>query len=459
MTKIEWASLGLPKGVTWNPIRARNVMTGKRGWHCEKVSPACEHCYAEALNVKAGDTGGTGLPYKPGHRQRGDVEIFLDEKTLLQPLSWRAPRGVFVCSMSDIFGDWVKDEWLDRIFAVMALCPKHRFALLTKRPKRMRSYLQSSVECFHASGQWREDMEALAGELTGSPCAAGLFEDCDWPLPNVWLGVTAEDQPRADERIPDLLATPAAMRFVSIEPMLGAIDMSPYIRATRRSERDWADFDWPSWVPEIVQKQVMDFWRKDWNRGPSAWLRSSIENGHPPLGTIGKYHVVRNGEPLVEGRFVHAWNNIGRVIDEAGNVHCVSAGQWQTPNPYIDWVICGGESGPAARPMHPAWARSLRDQCSAAEVPFFFKQWGRWEIAEELGDREEGTNFWRFPDGDEFRIVSDGHDIVLCAAEEGREPCKIWRDYWADGHGHLAKTGKAGRLLDGKEYSEFPEAR
>lgn len=307
MSKIEWATLGLPKGVTWNPIRARNAQTGKRGWHCEKVSPACEHCYAESLNAKAGDTGGTGLPYKPGHRQNGDTEIYFDEKTLLQPLSWRAPRGVFVCSMTDVFGDWVKDEWLDRIFAVIALCPQHRFALLTKRPKRMRDYIGTRA------GDWmivlpeafgpgelpitKHHVVARLGETT--PEHRALYHvdaPVCWPLPNVWLGVTAEDQQRADERIPDLLATPAAVRFVSIEPMLGPVDLT------------------------------------------------RVDGG--------------SIDPEAKGIKVDALRG-GRLSKTPWHLH---------------WVICGGESGPDARPMNPAWARSLRDQCEAAGVAFFAKQ-------------------------------------------------------------------------------------
>src|SRR6185295_1326030 len=113
-TKIEWTD------ATWNPIRARNTKTGKTGWFCTHVSEGCANCYAERINVKPGATGGTGLPYKPGHLANGDVELFLDENTLTQPLRWRAPRMVFVCSMTDLFADFVPDEWLDRIFAVMA---------------------------------------------------------------------------------------------------------------------------------------------------------------------------------------------------------------------------------------------------------------------------------------------------------------------------------------------------
>src|SRR5206468_2172114 len=139
---------------------------------------------------------------------------------LTQPLRWRAPRMIFVCSMTDIFGDWVTDDELDKIFAVMALCPQHTFQVLTKRAARMREYL--------ASAQERIAAEAMHAAPPGKPITdAGLmwapgsrpstyFEK--WPLPNVWLGVSSEDQPNADARIPELLATPAAVRFVSYEP-------------------------------------------------------------------------------------------------------------------------------------------------------------------------------------------------------------------------------------------------
>lgn len=228
MTKIEWASLGLPKGVTWNPIRARNAKTGKRGWHCEHVSEACRNCYAERLNTKAGDTGGTGLPYKPGHRQNGDTELYLDEKTLLAPLHWKSPRGIFVCSMTDIFGDWVSDEWLDRIYAIEALCPQHRFAHLTKRPERAREYCSAPSR---RPDIWRAaDIIACELNLPEAHPAVGYLRGgasaAHWPPPNVFLGVTAEDQPRADERRDDLkaLADQGWKTFISYEPALGPVD-------------------------------------------------------------------------------------------------------------------------------------------------------------------------------------------------------------------------------------------
>jgi protein gp37 len=210
MTKIEWAHAGTGRGKTWNPIRARDRRSGKPGWHCEKVSPACANCYAERWNMRPG-IGGTGLAYKPGHRAA--VEIYLDEQTLLAPLHWKKPTGVFACSMTDLFADFVPTEWLDKIFAIAALCPQHIFIFLTKRAARMRAYM----ERFN-----RRRADGL-GAAVISFGYDGPLEVLRWPLPNVWLGVTAEDQQRANERIPYLLATPAARRFASCEPLLGQI--------------------------------------------------------------------------------------------------------------------------------------------------------------------------------------------------------------------------------------------
>lgn len=131
---------------TWSPVRARLIEiqddgSGKEriGWHCEKVSPACANCYAEALNLRLG----TGRRYhadeyhdpKNTLYRNGDSKVFLDEKLLLAPLHWKRPRRIFLSSMTDIFADFVTDEMLDRIFAVMALCPQHTFQCLTKRPE------------------------------------------------------------------------------------------------------------------------------------------------------------------------------------------------------------------------------------------------------------------------------------------------------------------------------------
>lgn len=226
-TKIQWTE------ATWNPVRATYSTTDgvgqvlKRGWHCERVSPGCQHCYAERLNEKR---FGTGLPYN--RKSRDLVDIYLDEKALTQPLHWRRPRKVFVCSMTDLFGEWVPDETIDRVFAVMALSKSHAFQVLTKRPERMREYVSAARERIAAvirDGKMTTNQLYafdMAGSVEGLP---GTVHGLWWPLPNVWLGTSVEDQERADQRIPYLLATPAAVRFVSAEPLLGPVEFDPYL--------------------------------------------------------------------------------------------------------------------------------------------------------------------------------------------------------------------------------------
>jgi protein gp37 len=204
-TKIEWAD------ATWNPIRARSKVDGQAGWFCEHVSEGCRNCYAERMNTWRG----TGVEFKPGNRKR--VELFLDSKMLAQPLRWRRPRMVFVCSMSDLFADFVPDEWIDRVFSRMGDSRQHKFQVLTKRPKRMREYLAR----FKPDGQGWVTPNGGDGYESACPVA-----EKRWPLPNVWLGTSCEDQATADERIPHLLKTPAAIRFVSYEPALGPVDFT-----------------------------------------------------------------------------------------------------------------------------------------------------------------------------------------------------------------------------------------
>lgn len=201
-TKIEWCD------ATWQPI------TG-----CTIVSPGCTNCYAMRL-------AGTRLKDHPSragltkcingnHVWTGEVRF--NEQWLTQPLKWRTPRKIFVCAHSDLFHESVPDEWIDRVFAVMVLCPQHTFMVLTKRSKRMRNYLEHAN---HRHPGYREIATGIDVAF-----AYRTVERCGWPLPNVMIGVTAENQKCADERIPDLLATPAAKRFVSIEPMLGPVDL------------------------------------------------------------------------------------------------------------------------------------------------------------------------------------------------------------------------------------------
>jgi protein gp37 len=200
-TKIEWAD------ASWNPIRAKNRATGNVGWFCVHKSAGCKHCYAEPINHRLG----TGVAYKAQNLDQ--VEIFLDANTLMQPLRWRRARGIFPCSMSDLFGEFVTDEQIDQVFAVMALCPQHTFFVLTKRSERMRAYIDADRR-----GDIYDACEAIEGR--------GRLGSGEWPLRNVWLGVSCEDQETANERIPHLLDTRAAMRWVSAEPLLGPIDFA-----------------------------------------------------------------------------------------------------------------------------------------------------------------------------------------------------------------------------------------
>jgi protein gp37 len=209
-TKIQWTES------TWNPIRARNQASGKIGWHCEHVTAGCEGCYSEAMNLWVG----TGLPFKPGHRK--DIELFLDEAMLAQPLRWKRPRMIFVCSMTDLFAEFVSDPWIDRMFAVMEACRRHTFQCLTKRPERMSAY-----------------------------CRDRQPE----PPPNVWLGISAEDQPCFDQRWPLLRETPA-LRFISYEPALGPVRLPD-----KGVLPDWVIFGGESGRP--LYRQMDPQWARD----------------------------------------------------------------------------------------------------------------------------------------------------------------------------------------------------
>ena len=209
-TSIQWT------GKTINPIKARRKSDGKKGWACVRVSPGCERCYSETQNKQCGNNSGrhgTGLAYTvPALEQ---VELYLDEDVLLEPLRWREPTNVFPCSMTDWMAEFVLDEWRDKMLAVMALTPQHTYQTLTKRADRQLEYLRSKHE----------------GVLTWAMKFSNraILPSLTWPLRNLWLGVSVEDQPRADERIPLLLQTPAAIRWVSLEPLLGDLDIVRYL--------------------------------------------------------------------------------------------------------------------------------------------------------------------------------------------------------------------------------------
>lgn len=212
---------------TWNPMRG-----------CSRVSSGCEHCYAEG---QANRFKGAGQPYeglvalgKRGPRWSGAVRFV--PHALAEPLGWRAPARVFVDSMSDLFHDGFTNEQIAAVFGVMAAAPRHTFQVLTKRPERMRAWFEWHRQQSEADGEpWipimREAISFLPERIGNQLQEDGIARDGvpelePWPLPNVHLGVSVENQEYADKRIPHLLATPAAVRFLSVEPLLGPVDLN-----------------------------------------------------------------------------------------------------------------------------------------------------------------------------------------------------------------------------------------
>lgn len=335
-TKIEWTD------ATWNPI------TG-----CSVTSPGCKHCYAMQL-------AGTRLKH---HESRigltqdtsaGPVwtgEVRLNSQWLDQPLRWKKPRKIFVCAHSDLFHESVPDEWIDIVLGIMWAClygrdekPSHIFQVLTKRASRMRHYFSTDR---------REAWARAAVNYGGGIDPDGIWDQvmgAEGPHPRIWLGVSVEDQKRADERIPELLATPAAVRWVSAEPMLGPVAIWPY-------------------------------------------TKPHCERHRGPLDADGKCEIC-------EGRGI--WG-LDDHLDESEKAPI---------RPGIDWVIVGGESGSKARPMHPQWVRGLRDQCADAGVSFLFKQWGSWappEVLEE--DTKEALKLRADQTAKNAHVFDDGQQM------------------------------------------------
>lgn len=319
-TGIEWTD------ATWNPV------TG-----CAKVSAGCKHCYAERNWGR--------LQHLPAYAGRAFTNVATHADRLDQPIRWAKRRMIFVNSMSDLFHPAVPDGFIDSVFGVMWAClygrneqDGHIFQVLTKRADRMRDYMRADR---------REAWAKAAVHHGGGIDPDGIYDQVlsfEGPHPRIWLGVSVEDQAAADERIPMLLQTPAAVRWISAEPLLGPVSL--------RLER------------------------------LGHWNALAIKSNQP----------------------------------------------WATTR--LHWVVVGGESGPKARPMHPEWARGLRDQCAAAAVPFLFKQWGEWQP-----------------------VHPSGASIPGCGTTPQREPAFRFE------HGHyFTKVGKklAGRLLDGALHDGYP---
>ena len=272
-TPIEWTD------ATWNPI------TG-----CAVVSPGCTNCYAMRL-------AGTRMKHHPSRvgltqeSKAGPVwtgEVRFNEEWLAQPLRWSKPRMIFVCAHGDLFAEGVPDEWIDRVFAVMALAPQHTFQVLTKRPERMREYL--SADRFKLAERVADAVMYLwdgkiwdHGDRMWDQIYGAIFEH---PLSNVWLGASVEDQRRADERIPVLLDTPAAVRWISAEPLLGPVDlMNVQVGEDCSAEFAEGDPDLEEWGHLNALEGGVGYPRLDWvvvggESGPDArpmhpgWARS-----------------------------------------------------------------------------------------------------------------------------------------------------------------------------------------
>lgn len=386
-TKIEWTKTenedgSETKGETWNPIAG-----------CDKISAGCANCYAikDAHRLAGNPNPKIAAKYEGTTKiENGKMNWtgrinFASDDVLLQPMRWTRPRKIFVNSMSDLFHESVPDEQIDKIFAVMAMSPHHTFQILTKRPERMRNYLSDEflrVRIWLASNELSDPYKdnAVLKKLRKTN-GKGLF-----PLPNVHLGVSVENQKAADERIPLLLETPAAVRWLSCEPLLKEIKISRWLKIAWQCSgcRGYFSGGWKMTCPDCERKEY--------------WCGSHQFNGrnvksHPNF-------------PAQEG--------IG-----------------------IDWVVVGGESGANARPIHPDWVRSLRDQCVSAGTPFFFKQWGSWFPMCEKP--VEGT---------EWSI----------GKAEALSHIHLWDDAGGNVSLNIGKKN-AGRFLDGRTWDEFPKEK
>lgn len=310
-TKIQWAD------ATWNPFIG-----------CTKVSPACDNCYAENWAKRCG-------------RNFSKV-VRAATATFHAPKTWKEPKRIFVCSLSDFFHADILRADRHAAIHVMRDTPQHTYLLLTKRP------------------------ENIKPQLAGTAWAEALPH-------NVWVGVTVENQEQADKRIPLLLQVPAKVRFVSCEPLLGEIS-----------------FRWKGYAHQATGETYREY----------------LERNH----SIDEYEALRK----------------------------------------LSWVICGGESGGQARPMHPEWARTLRFECAEAGVPFMFKQWGEWSAEGAINHPRQVavTDDGKFY---EFKDIAYPHGSRVGEAIRANYPHHMPQC--------MRRVGKAaaGRLLDGVEHNGRPE--
>lgn len=328
-TKIEWTRSedGTP-GETWNPLRG-----------CSAVSSGCKNCYAMRMAHRFSGPGKAydGLTRLTSAGPKWTGKIRLVPEKLEEPLHWKKPRRIFVNSMSDLFHDEVPDEFIVEVFVRMAIARQHTYQILTKRSERMQEVMSGMEEKFWASLESWDSADLQRRGVT-----RGVYYSFAWPLPNVHLYVSVEDQDSANERIPHLLQTPAAVRGVSMEPLLGGVDIG-------------------------LQSATCDCCTD--KRWPSRWvrLRSPVRSDFPELGNVLRAEA---------GTYLARSNQHGAlsVATERGDLGIKPAEFECLPS--LDHVIVGGESGPGARPCNIEWIRSIVRQCKAAGVPAFVKQLG-----------------------------------------------------------------------------------
>ena len=337
-SKIEWTDH------TFNP------WTG-----CTKVSPGCDGCYAEAWSKRAGPKVGKWGPGMPRVRTT-PANWSLPLRWNAQADAFMAQHGrrqrVFCASLADVFDNEVPELWRWNLFRLIHATPNLDWLLLTKRIGNAADMLEEAAAAALCDFEGRHRWSAV-------------------PWSHVWIGATVVNQLEADRDIPKLLATPAARRFLSMEPLLGPVDLTA--------------------------------------------VRLTVSAGY-----------------------------FGDCLEWHHRPHSERYTRW----PGIDWVIVGGESGPRARPMHPDWARRLRDQCQAAGVPFLFKQWGEWvhdlQQPDPTGDSlyTEDMSRLRFSHTAMGRDGRTSHD----AEQVGSHSVRV----------HKVGKKAAGRLLDGRTWNEVP---
>lgn len=384
-TAIEWLH-GMPGygSATWNPT------TG-----CSAAGPGCKNCYAKDMTYRLERMGVpkyTGLTVlnQSGSRHFNGV-VRTHDDVLEKPLRWNKPRVIFVNSMSDLFHEDVPDDFIARVFAIMGLACWHRYIILTKRSERMAELMSSPDFAFMVEyavdehSDFAEEVAGHYGQFDPSDRRHGDWRSLDhsaMPMPHVALGVSVSTQACWNEHVPNLIRTPAAVRVVSAEPLLGEVDLS-------------------NWLP----------------RG--RYYNAVCEHcGY--AGTSERFIEIRyHDDSDVECPKCHNRT----VANDIGQLH---------------QIIVGGESGPKARPMHPEWARGIRDQCVSAGVPFFFKQWGAWAPIDMPWEQNS-------PKG-----CAHNETWLNLAGGSGFHGDSVWR---------MRHSGKksAGRLLDGREWNEFPK--